>query len=150
MCNRPKYETILNLMAEKKVVNQICKHFNFDAVKLPINSRADYLLSQDAIAKAIIEIKIRNNDRSKYPTYMISKGKYDALLSWLDMGFESAIFVKWKDDLAYVKLPIQHEVAKGGRRDRGDPLDIKEVVLINIDKFKSIEKETKSNDTVEP
>jgi len=138
MIYRPKYETAANLASEQSVIGKVCARFKFDAVKLPMNCRADYLLSQGGNAKVMAEIKVRTNPKDKYPTYMVSKGKYDALLAWVDMGFEAALFVQWQDALGYVKLPVDHTSTTGGRRDRADPLDIEQVVLIEVGRFKII------------
>ena len=138
MAFRPKYETAANLAKEAMVIRQVCARFKFDAVKLPINCRADYMLSQGGNAKVMAEVKVKTNPKDKYPTYMVSKGKYDALLAWVDMGFEAALFVQWRDALGYVKLPVEHTLATGGRRDRDDPLDIELVVMIDVGLFKII------------
>jgi len=138
MIYMPKYEKAADLERDQSVIKQVCERFKFEAVKLPINCRADYLLSQGGNAKVMAEIKVRTNPKDQYPTYMVSKGKYDALLAWVDMGFEAALFVQWQDALGYVKLPVDHIIATGGRRDRADPLDIERVVLIEVGRFKII------------
>ena len=71
-------------------------------------------------------------------TYMLGRGKYDALLGWSKKGFNTALFVQWADDLAYVKIPTTFKEGVGGRYDRGDPLDHESVVLIGTTLFKSV------------
>ena len=135
---RPKYETEQDLTAEHIVAVRIADHMKAEFIKLPQNSRADYIFHDTNKVKAVVEIKRRTNTREKYDTYMLGKGKYDALLNWSKMGFNTALFVQWSDDLGYIKIPAEHTVSTGGRYDRGDPQDVESVVLISTALFKSI------------
>lgn len=135
---RPLYERQEDLDREWMAVQEFCNHAAAIPVKLPIEARADYMLFRGRDAKAIVEIKCRKNRRTAYPTYMISKSKYDALCQWQSMGFYVALVVNWEDDIGYVSIPVDHEIGKGGRWDRGDPMDVEPVVLISVDKFKTI------------
>jgi len=135
---RPRYETQADLDAELIIAERIGKHLKSEYIKLPQNSRADFLFHTEGKPKAIVEIKKRSNTRNKYETYMLGRGKYDALLDWSKKGFNTALFVQWTDDLAYVKIPATFTEGVGGRYDRGDPLDRESVVLIGTTLFKSI------------
>lgn len=135
---RPRYETDQDLIAEHVVAKKISEHLEADFIKLPRNSRADYIFHDSNRVKAVVEIKRRTNTRGKYDTYMLGRGKYDALLNWSKMGFNTALFVEWSDDLGYVKIPATFTEGTGGRYDRGDPHDVESVVLISTTLFKSI------------
>jgi len=135
---RPRYETEQDLLAEHVVATRISEHLKADFIKLPRNCRADYIFHDSNKVKAVVEIKRRTNTREKYDTYMLGRGKYDALLNWSKMGFNTTLFVEWSDDLGYVKIPTTFTEGTGGRYDRGDPHDVESVVLISTTLFKSI------------
>lgn len=137
---RPRYETDADLAREKAAVAVLCDALGCGAVKLPLASRADALLHHDGEAKTIVEFKYRRTRRGAYPTYMIGRGKYDALCAWTSLGFKAALLVEWADQLAYVMVPIEHDTGEGGRTDRGDEHDIEEVVFIDVDKFNTIKR----------
>lgn len=118
----------------------LCEALGCQAVKMPLASRADALLHRDGEAKTIIEFKYRRTRRGAYPTYMIGRAKYLALLDWTTKGFKAALLVQWSDQLAYVMLPVEHDTGEGGRTDRGDDRDIEEVVFIPVENFKTIKR----------
>lgn len=135
---RPMYETEEDLDREWMAVQEFSTHTSTFPVKLPIGARADYMLCRGRDGKAVVEVKCRKNPRSAYPTYMLSKAKYDALCDWAAMGFYVALLVHWEDDIGYVSIPVEHEISKGGRWDRNDPKDVEPVVMIDVGKFKLI------------
>lgn len=135
---RPLYESNDDLDREWAAVLEFCEHSKTFPIKLPIGARADYMLCRNRDAVAVVEVKCRKNNRRTYPTYMLSKSKYDALCEYTNMGLHAALLVSWEDDIGYVSIPTEHEVARGGRTDRNDPLDVEQVVLIDINKFKLI------------
>lgn len=135
---RPYYQTEDDLRREREVASVIERAYGLKAIKLPDHARADFLLHRDGTAKSVIEVKCRNVSSAKYDTYMISKGKYDALLGWAAMGLKAAIVVRWTDTIGIVRVPVEHSEDVGGRTDRGDARDIETVVHIPIDCFKLI------------
>ena len=134
------YETDADLKRENGIVKSICDTYQFDAFKLPLESRLDYILTKDEKVVALIEIKSRTCNTSDYETYMISKGKYDSLVDYSKrMRLPSAIFVQWTDRLGFMIVPCEHTEGHGGRRDRNDKKDLEPMVYIPIDKFKWVE-----------
>jgi hypothetical protein len=135
---RPLYETREDLGRERKAA----RYFGFVTdsvpVKLPINAHADFIMVRDGEAKAVVEIKCRNNSRLAYDTYMISQHKYEGLLSWEGFGLKPILLVSWTDSVGFISLPCSHTKSIGGRRDRGDIQDIEPVVHIEIAQFKLI------------
>lgn len=132
---RPLYETQEDLDREREAIISLCAKTNSRPVKLPISAHADYMMVRDNEAKAIVEVKCRKNNRLAYDTYMISKHKYEGLLSWTNYGLMPILLVSWADSIGYIRLPCQHEIAKGGRTDRGDAQDIEPVVHIKTTDF---------------
>jgi hypothetical protein len=135
---RRRYQTEEDLRNEREVAAAIERHYSLTAVKLPDNSRADFMMHRDGVAQSVIEIKCRNVSSAKYETLMLSKGKYYALLDWTDKGFKAALVVRWTDTIGICPIPVDHTLGVGGRTDRGDALDIESVVHIPIDRFKLI------------
>lgn len=138
--SRRRYETDADLAREAKAVATLCEALGCSSIKLPLASRADALLHRDGEAKTIIEFKYRRTRRGAYPTYMIGRAKYDALVDWTTKGFKAALLVQWSDQLAYVMVPVEHDTGEGGRTDRGDDRDIEQVVFIDVDKFSTIKR----------
>ncbi len=83
----------------------------------------------------VVEIKVRRNERERYPTYMLSEAKYNALCALDARGANALLAVQWTDQLGVVRLPVEHTVSTGGRYDRNDSLDVERVVLIPITAF---------------
>jgi hypothetical protein len=135
------HQTEEDLRREREVAAVVERAFDLKAIKLPDYTRVDFLLHRDGVAKSVIEIKCRNVSSDRYDTYMVSKGKYNALLGWVDMGFKAALVVRWTDAIGIVRVPIDHTEGVGGRTDRGDALDIEAVVHIPIDRFKIIQRQ---------
>lgn len=136
---RPRYQQAQDLVNERAALDKFCAHIKCEAIKLPMEARADSLLARNGKAKVIVEVKTRRNERLKYPTYMISQDKYTALCEWESKGFLPVLLVQWTDALGCVRVPVEHVVSTGGRYDRGDPKDIEKVVLININEFEVVE-----------
>lgn len=135
---RPLYETEEDLDRERGAILTLCGRTDSHPIKLPIEAHADYMMIRGADAKAVVEVKCRKNKRLAYDTYMLSKRKYDGLLSWQNYGLTPILLVSWEDAIGYVRLPCHHDIAVGGRRDRGDAQDIEPVVHIKTSSFKVI------------
>ena len=135
---RRRYQTDEDLQNERDVADALERHYSLTAIKLPDNSRADFLMHRDGTATSVVEVKCRNVSSAKYETLMLSKGKYYGLLDWVDRGFKAALAVRWTDGIGICPIPVEHTLGTGGRRDRGDALDIESVVHIPIDQFRMI------------
>ena len=135
---RPLYETEEDLDRERGAILTLCGRTDAHPFKLPISAHADYIMMRGSEAKAVVEVKCRKNKRLAYETYMLSKHKYDGLLSWANYGLTPILLVSWEDAIGYVRLPCPHDIAVGGRRDRGDAQDIESVVHIPTNIFKVI------------
>lgn len=135
---RGYYQTEEDLRREREVADVVCARYGLEPVKLPDYTRLDFMLHRDGIAEAVLEIKCRNISSAKYDTYMLSKGKYDAMLDWLRMGFKVVLAVRWTDTIGIVRLPVDHTEDIGGRTDRNDALDIERVVHIPIERFRML------------
>jgi len=133
---RPVYEKKSDLSNELMVANALGKVCNFYAQKAAEFFWCDFIMRRDARIISYMEVKCRTNKRDQYPTYMISKAKYDKLI---DMDKPAILAVRWIDFTGFIKLnTAQIKIEKGGRRDRNDNKDVEECVFINIADFNCI------------
>lgn len=100
---------------------------------------ADFILQDhvSGVGPAIVEVKCRTNRKDAYPTYMLSKAKYDRLLELCadNPGTSAVLIVSWADAVGACILPAEHTVGRGGRWDRGDARDVEPIVYIPISAF---------------
>lgn len=139
MSVRPRYER------PEDVANEYTASAKFSALfpgaevtRLSDDGHGFTVLSKDGAAKVVIEIKTRRNASTAYPTFMISKSKYDALHKLQNRGLKAGILVQWTDRLGFVGVPTEHRTGVGGRYDRGDPRDVETVVYIDTNKFETV------------
>jgi len=137
---RLKYESAGDRRNQRHVLSKLERAF-----QLPIDTPWGEFSVYDGVfdlgdgQQGIVEVKVRKNARLKYPTYMLSKAKYDALTELSETGFIGAMLaVQWTDQLGVVAIPTAHSVGHGGRYDRNDAADQEPVVLIPIKNFTRI------------
>jgi hypothetical protein len=138
MVGRPKYESEADRGNQNYVLSKLERAFGIPAER-PTEEFAFYdgMFTFNS-RKCVVEVKVRKNERSRYPTYMLSKMKYNTLCDAVEMGTDALLAVQWTDQLGVIQLPAEHTVSTGGRYDRNDPKDVEEVVLIPIKKFKRV------------
>jgi hypothetical protein len=132
---RPIYESDADRSNQAGVVAKLERAFGLPAIT-PKSALAPF----DAAFRfthnpCVVEVKVRRNTRARYPTYMLSEAKYNALCAFGDRGINALLAVQWTDQLGVVQLPVEHTVTTGGRYDRGDSRDVERVVLIPTDAF---------------
>jgi hypothetical protein len=132
---RPIYESDADRSNQAGVVAKLEQAFGLPAIT-PKSALAPF----DAAFRfthnpCVVEVKVRRNTRARYPTYMLSEAKYNALCAFGDRGINALLAVQWTDQLGVVQLPVEHTVTTGGRYDRGDSRDVERVVLIPTDAF---------------
>lgn len=98
------------------------------------------LFRPDNTVSALVEVKARNHERLRYPTYIISRAKIDALAEDAERnGCTGGLLVGWQDETGWVRVnhPIRQtwNVIRGGRRDRNDPADIEPMYEIPHESF---------------
>lgn len=135
MRRRPIYESAADRDRQGAVVLKLERAFG-----LPAHPPKDPMAPFDAVFvfahhPCAVEIKVRRNERDRYPTYMLSEAKYAALCALGDRGINALLAVQWTDQLGVVRLPTEHTVSTGGRYDRGDSRDVERVVLIPTASF---------------
>lgn len=135
MPGRPIYESDADRSNQAGVVAKLERAFGLPAIT-PKSALAPF----DAAFRfthnpCVVEVKVRRNTRARYPTYMLSEAKYNALCAFGDRGINALLAVQWTDQLGVVQLPVEHTVTTGGRYDRGDSRDVERVVLIPTDAF---------------
>jgi len=138
MVGRPKYESEADRGNQNYVLSKLERAFGIPAER-PTEEYSFY----DGVftiggTKCVVEVKVRKNERDRYPTYMLSKMKYDTLCNVTEQGADALLAVQWTDQLGVIQLPTEHTVSTGGRYDRNDPRDVEQVVLIPVKKFKRV------------
>ena len=129
---RPIYETTEDRRAAVRVMKYVSAALAMDELhEMEELHTADFLARKGDL-EIYAEVKCRRNAAQAYPTYMLSKAKYDALL---ELGKPAMLVVKWSDGVGITPLPVSHTVGRGGRWDRGDSKDVEQVVYIPIDNF---------------
>lgn len=101
----------------------------------------DWLAYRGDKPVATIEFKKRNNPRTQYPTYMVSKAKWDnGIKAAHELSVPFLMVIRWTDGLHYLQVTPDTPVTtgKGGRRDRGDNADIETMVYVDTKLFTRI------------
>lgn len=141
MYRRPTYESASNLADEKYNASIIEAWAKCKLVKQPMSKFIDWIAYRDDIPVATIEFKKRNNLRAQYPTYMVSKAKWDnGIAAAHDLKVPFLMCIRWSDGLHYLPVTPQTPITTGtgGRRDRGDNADIEPMVYVDTNLFKRI------------
>jgi hypothetical protein len=136
MVDRPKYEKEGDRRNQHYVLSKLEQAFGVPA-EHPSEEFAPYdgvFTFRDG-RKCVVEVKVRRNERRRYPTYMLSKMKYDKLYEFVRQDADALLAVQWTDELGVIQIPAEHTVSTGGRYDRNDPMDIESVVLIPTSNF---------------
>lgn len=137
--SRPRYERPEDVTNEFSAIGKFAALFPGATVtRLSDDGRGFAVLSKGREAKVVVEVKTRTNSVHKYPTFMISKSKYDALHEYAKRGMFAGLLVQWADMLGFTPVPVAHTTSTGGRYDRNDPKDIETVVLISTTEFERI------------
>jgi len=134
---RKRYENLVSLGNEKRVIEKITTKWRCGAEKLPISYGLDFaLVDEKRKVKALAEIKVRSNPMDQYPTFFIAYHKISHAKMWNHPCF---LIVQWTDDLGFISLKEEPAyVAMGGRRDRGDEADQEPMAHFYIKDFTRI------------
>lgn len=104
MAGRPMYEEQSDLRRERIVADEVERHYNVRADKLPISYSLDFMLSRDGVGMAMLEVKCRPDIVSTtYPAIMLSLLKWRSIMSYhwqglavaVAFGFPDGVFVYW-------------------------------------------------------
>lgn len=138
---RPLYESARNLQDERAATTIIQQWGRCTLTKLSVHEHIDFRAFRDNQPVALIEFKRRHNNRCQYPTYMIAKQKWDNGIRMSKVeGIPFVLVIKWVDGYHFLQVNdnTPHTLAQGGRYDRGDKLDIEQMVYIDTNLFKFI------------
>ena len=137
--NRPRYETEFDISNEQKVSEVMASEWNCQLHKLPISYRLDFLLTRGGMAKAVVEVKARNNAHNKYSTLLLSLSKWNHGIEFkTHNNLEFILVAKFTDGIYYYVYSDEDEfeIKWGGRTvNKRDSADIEPVVHIPIEKM---------------
>lgn len=137
---RPIYETDEDRSREGEVAAYIEQKYNCKFVRSEKLTVVDgVLLHPNGNAAALVEIKVRNNESARYPTYMLSATKWrNGLAEATNQGVVFLLVVRFTDGVFVTKLKQKYQVGEGGRRDRNDPKDIEQCIFIPMSDFRKL------------
>lgn len=134
------YETDANRKSEADVLSTISAKYNCEVEKCSHLSPVDaFLLNGDGSHGAVVEVKVRRNEHTRYPTYMLSYTKYKSIVAISEAeNIPPLLIVRFTDGLYATKLTGNYDIKEGGRRDRNNPNDIETCVFIPMQEFIAI------------
>jgi hypothetical protein len=134
---RPLYETQHDRNLEQTVMDLFCEYKGYsENKKLDISERLDFNFSHNGELAGFAEVKVRNNTREKYPTYMISLTKLQSAWQLYKQYRKPCyLIVGWTDCIGMIDFFSHPYVDVGGRKDRGDIADIELVCHYDISRF---------------
>lgn len=137
---RRRYETDIDRQKEAVVIKHLVTAWDCDYLEAPELSFVDCKLTNpDGSVAALVEIKTRNNASTKYPTYMLSAHKWrNALHMANEYRVPFMLVVQFTDGIYAAKIRSDYQIAKGGRTDRNDLMDIEDCVFIPMSDFRKV------------
>jgi len=137
---RKIYETEADRQKEARVRQYLATAWDCDYEESPELSFVDCkLTNSDGVVAALVEIKTRTNASTKYPTYMLSAHKWrNALHMANEYRVPFMLVVQFTDGIYAAKIRNDYEIAKGGRTDRNDLMDIEDCVFIPMSDFRKV------------
>tara|TARA_R110000824_G_scaffold339480_2_gene525996 strand:- start:100 stop:522 length:423 start_codon:yes stop_codon:yes gene_type:complete len=138
---RPTYETSADLRNERDVATFIGHQWGVEMAKTPAKYPYDYVAMEGGKAFALIEIKCRNNEASKYETYIISLDKIVQCQISATIGqIAFYLVVQFTDKLLWWEFSQKEfHIGHGGRFDRGDRQDVEPLVHIPMSYFRKLD-----------
>lgn len=138
---RPTYETTDDRGREAEVLFALAETWGVEYLRTPRYAGADYLISRDGEVKALIEIKCRQNNFGKYPSYMVSLEKIGRLQAAAEViKAVPVLVVGFTDSIAWIDASkAVGQVRFGGRQDRDDKQDMEPCVYIPMNQFRRLD-----------
>lgn len=139
---RPRYETQADRQRQRRAMEVFCGMFQCGATATPDLAGWDYEVDRNGSTVALVEVKCRLCNHRTYPTYMVSLRKVaDLRDEAARRGIDALVLVAWQDRTGFVHAhaALEHGfVMHGGRVDRGDPMDMEEMLHVPIDRFRML------------
>lgn len=135
--SRPRYESEDDRKAEREVADYLEKYHGLRCHKLPISYRVDWVVFKKDSFFGFIELKTRTFEKNRFPTLIISLGKYSTGCHLARCsGGAFWVAARWTDALGFYRVDdVVADITMGGRKDRGDKDDIEPVVHFPVDEF---------------
>jgi len=139
---RQMYESANDLKNEDDIRQFLEQGLSATLHKLPISYRLDWLVFRNGTPKAVIEFKRRKCKHLQYPDIMLSLGKWNAGLDYVQKnGLAFMFVVQWDDAVGVYMYKPEHpvDIRWGGRTvQTRDSADIEPVVHIPTNQFRII------------
>jgi len=142
---RPKYETAAHKKAERAVAKYLEGKLACDFVESREFASFDYFMCRNRHVIGIAEIKCLTSEYKKFPNAIVARRKFDALRIYLNSALVKCFGVFWRynnGDIYSLRFDLGDEEyferTVITRKDRCDPYDTFEVVLIPNERLKFI------------
>ena len=146
--SRAIYETDADLTREQDVVRVLEERWKARACKLARSYSLDYCFVREGkTAVSFCEIKVRKQsweELHRLGGFFVALHKWNAAKQWCEISELPFIMaVKADGDLRFARIAPnlfkEHEgVIWKGREDRNDPADVEPLVLLAVNRFRSI------------
>lgn len=127
------------------------RQLNLKKIEIPKDGSAcaDFFVVDEQSGDRVGVLECKNRKYSfeqvqKMGGLILSKNKYDHLMMWVASGYRVVLLVSFLDSMWFIQLSNQHTAlaGMGGRKDRDDPNDFREVVYFtNPDDWTFLTKE---------
>ena len=141
MNTRKIYETPYDRTRQIAIADRLAEMWGAEFVELPRKSVFDYAAMVGNDLQAWVEVKYRNNTKTKFNEYMVSFAKVQAGKRFNEDTQKPALLVcEWTDMTHMVDLAhCDFRVGWGGTQKRNDPEDMEPMAFIDIDQFTPIQ-----------
>jgi hypothetical protein len=137
--SRPVYEKPDDRKRQTAIVETVASAFGYGFRETDRFEAFDAeLFDSTGEPRAIVEVKCRTIPSNRFETFLLCAEKFTTLRRISRTRAIPAILaVNWTDRLAILDLSRvgAYVMTEGGRKDRGDPLDIGPVVELDISSF---------------
>tara|TARA_R100001530_G_C4317687_1_gene154800 strand:+ start:1971 stop:2396 length:426 start_codon:yes stop_codon:yes gene_type:complete len=140
---RTYYENDSTLKNESDFKEKIMAAWGCDLKKMHYHHIIDFMLIQDKVAKAWVEVKCLNKTRNKYPCTILSLSKFMKGVEYYNVtGLPFIFATRLEDGDYYYRHDPKHpkfEVIMGGRtKQTRDKYDIEPIIQIPMVYFKEV------------
>lgn len=135
---RQMYESQHDWDTEQAVINLVAEKTGRSFFKLPVSHHIDFALCDESgEVTSLVEVRRRNFDHDRYPTFFFSVRKRMTSLALAhDMGVAALLAVRWDDGVYVIDMAeVPDKTTINGNKKRNDGHDIEPVHHYAIDRF---------------
>jgi hypothetical protein len=138
---RPRYETEEDLKNEKIFMDFIRSKGNEITKLSEFNYQVDFAIHTGSKLLMLCEFKRRNCVHDKYPTFMVSLGKWLKLKYFLKEGIQAGFYLMYDDGMYYVHPSARYRTGMGKNGKMRDPYDFEPMAFIGINNLERVDEQ---------